>query len=29
MITLKDKLSHFSYQEACKLLGTPGFGLKG
>ncbi len=24
MITLKDKLSHLSYQEACKLLGTRG-----
>jgi len=24
MITLKDKLSHLSYQEACKLLGAKG-----
>ncbi len=27
MITLKDKLSHLSYQEACKLLGAKGKSL--
>ena len=24
MITLKDKLSHLSYNQACKLLGAQG-----